>query len=219
MYCRAKQFFELFYSKFYYTNEFGCWIWTGRNKTGTKNKGKDYGQIMIKGRKILVHRLTYLLFKGDPKEGFVCHKCDIPACINPEHLFLGTQSDNMRDREIKGRANHPRGDAHLNSKLTQAQALAILNDARKHDCIAKEFNVSVYHVRNIKYRTKWKQLREQELTMANKKPAAKTDGESDMMGYGSKKDASKSSSKSSAKPAKKIAAKSSKPMKKASRRG
>jgi hypothetical protein len=79
----------------------GCWIWTGWvNRAG-------YGYININGRHerdTEAHRAAWLLFRGPIPEGmYVCHKCDIPSCVNPDHLFLGTQTDNMRDASAKGR--------------------------------------------------------------------------------------------------------------------
>lgn len=86
----------------------GCrvWIGPGRDKHG-------YGRIQIQGRKspTLVHRLSYELACGPIPEGMkVCHRCDTPGCTTPEHLFVGTQGDNLRDMFAKGRGK-PRGRA------------------------------------------------------------------------------------------------------------
>lgn len=88
--------------------ETGCWLWTGQ----TLGKQKRYPKIMVGGRKgkyIAAHRVSYAAFVGPIPEGMsVLHKCDIPLCVNPSHLFLGNQADNMRDMKIKGRSTKGR---------------------------------------------------------------------------------------------------------------
>jgi hypothetical protein len=78
----------------------GCWNWQ-RSKTG-----HGYGDARECGKGILIHRRAYELWKGNIPHGlFVCHKCDNPICCNPDHLFVGTRSDNMKDCAAKGRLN------------------------------------------------------------------------------------------------------------------
>jgi hypothetical protein len=81
-------------------DENGCWIWQkGKHKQG-------YGILTIKRKYMLSHRLSWEVFNGEiPKGLMVCHKCDVPSCCNPEHLFLGTQKDNMGDANQKKRMN------------------------------------------------------------------------------------------------------------------
>jgi HNH endonuclease len=80
----------------------GCWLWnSGFNKGG-------YGEARYKGKKVSAHRMAACLFFGleldDPR--WVLHRCDTPKCVNPDHLFLGTNADNMRDCVNKKR--HPK---------------------------------------------------------------------------------------------------------------
>jgi hypothetical protein len=82
----------------------GCWEWLAcKTRTG-------YGHFAINGRYMSAHRTSWLMCNGDPGDKHVLHTCDNPGCVNPAHLFLGTHADNMRDREQKGRANHPIGN-------------------------------------------------------------------------------------------------------------
>lgn len=79
-------------------SETGCLEWCG-SKTPL-----GYGTMSFHGKREYVHRVSYILYKGViPEDMCVCHSCDNPKCINPEHLWLGTQGDNMKDRDKKGR--------------------------------------------------------------------------------------------------------------------
>lgn len=83
----------------------GCWNWTG----ATSKFG--YGRMGIDNRTYSAHRVSYQVFRGEIPEGLcVCHKCDNPPCINPDHLFLGTHSENIQDAYRKGRVLPPEGD-------------------------------------------------------------------------------------------------------------
>lgn len=83
-------------------NKTGCWNW----KLSLDEWGYGRTKLYKTRQNWKAHRLSYTVFKGDINGGlFVCHKCDNPKCINPEHLFLGTHQDNMNDMVKKGRAN------------------------------------------------------------------------------------------------------------------
>ena len=105
--------------------ETGCWLWFGY-------VGADgYGRIATtRGEPpALTHRASYEASVGSIPSGFqVLHRCDVPSCVNPAHLFLGSQQDNMDDMIAKGRAEHPRGAAL--GTLGEANPAAVLTSAQ-----------------------------------------------------------------------------------------
>lgn len=79
-------------------DEYGCWLWAGARR-------HKYGELIVQGRKVYAHRYAFIHAVrplGDRE--VVCHRCDMPLCVNPAHLFVGTQGDNVRDMHMKGRA-------------------------------------------------------------------------------------------------------------------
>ena len=95
----------------------GCWLWTGYTS------GKGYG-LWDGGESRRAHRQSYELHCGGIPTGLcVLHRCDVRLCVNPDHLFLGTRSDNNRDMVAKGRWQH--GENHYRAKLTEEKVLEI----------------------------------------------------------------------------------------------
>jgi hypothetical protein len=136
----------------------GCLVWTG-----AKNSANDYGEIKTSRkdgprRNIRVHRRAYEEDRGPiPKGLLVCHRCDNSLCVNPDHLFLGTDADNSADKVAKGR--QARGVTQGQAKLTEEDVHAIraryaLGDISQRD-LAAIFGVSQTLVRLIVNRKIW----------------------------------------------------------------
>jgi len=122
-----------------------CWLWTGRlSKTG-------YGRFCWDGVKRLAHRVAYqLTFGVDPGQLMVMHKCDVPACCNPNHLSLGTALDNNRDMINKGRDVRLHGSKNGSSKLTDEQIALIINSSASSNKLASELGISDSTIRLIR---------------------------------------------------------------------
>lgn len=134
----------------------GCWLWLGT----MFNTG--YGSVSINRKNKLAHRVSYQIANGPIHDGaYICHRCDNPACVNPDHLFAGSHADNMRDCANKGRNVTPaaQGESHNQSKLTEADVLAIRASAGRTKDIAAAYNISRVNVWLIKTRRAWGHLR------------------------------------------------------------
>lgn len=128
-----------------------CWPWAG----GLNSKG--YGRLAINGAARLAHRFSYELAKGAVPPGHeVCHSCDNPSCVNPEHLFAATHYENMQDMTRKGRASDTKGEKCGKAKLSNADVCEILRRFSIGDTgtqIAEDFGVShttTYAIKNSK---------------------------------------------------------------------
>jgi len=134
----------------------GCWLWLGSvNKEG-------YGHCGVKLKVMLSHRVAWGLVHGPIKDGLLClHHCDNPSCVNPAHLFLGTDKDNAEDRARKNRGHRPTGEQNVKAKLTEAQVLAIrtLGAARMNQrLLAEHFRVGLTTIEEILARRTWKHV-------------------------------------------------------------
>jgi hypothetical protein len=131
----------------------GCWLWTHTMfKTG-------YGSISVNGRPTKAHRVSWMLHHGkDPGQMHVLHKCDVPLCVNPDHLFLGTHAENMADMARKGRAGQKGRTAPRNVKVTHDQVRSIYHDDRPISAIAADYGITNTSVSNIKRRITWQHL-------------------------------------------------------------
>lgn len=133
----------------------GCLEWTG-------SKAKDgYGHTRFKGRLYSTHRLMWQWMFGPIPEGLHClHRCDNPACADPDHLFLGTDADNARDRNEKGRTSRVsrnRGEEHPCAKLSDQQVRSIRRGKRgvSQRETAREFQISQSLVSLIRLGKAW----------------------------------------------------------------
>jgi len=136
-----------------------CWNW---------NRAIDssgYGAVKYCGKKHNVHRLVWMLLHDNLEKGIcVCHKCDNRKCINPDHLFIGTQSDNMKDCVNKGRyfSNVIRGEKNSWSKLSSKQVIEIrqLKESKKisNKEIAKQYKVGYTAISKIIRGENWKHI-------------------------------------------------------------
>lgn len=127
---------------------------------GKSNYG--YGITQWNGKLQGAHRLAYMAYKGEiPKGMYVCHSCDNPSCINPDHLFLGTPLANMRDMVRKGRSRGPQGVNHPKAKLTEHQAMLAKACPTKFgsaSALSRLFGVNRHVISNIKAGRIWKHL-------------------------------------------------------------
>ncbi len=129
-----------------------CWPWLG-----CKN-GKGYGQFQLYPlQRFFAHRVVYFLTTGkQPAPLCACHKCDVRACVNPAHLFLGTNADNVADMVAKGRVC--RGEDCTLAKLTEKQVLEIRASGGEQSALASEYSVRQGTISKIILRKLWKHI-------------------------------------------------------------
>lgn len=124
----------------------GCWLWDLR---WLKNGYGQASKATLRPRVQTAHRLSYAAFNGPIPEGLcVLHRCDTRACVNPDHLFLGTKRDNTQDMIRKGRRTQTR--------LTEAQVAEIRASAESSRAIGRRFQYDAGNIRAIRARRLWK---------------------------------------------------------------
>jgi hypothetical protein len=136
----------------------GCWEWTNYLKSD------GYGAFFItkdrKRKQVLAHRASYELHVGPLNPGeVVCHKCDNPKCIKPEHLFSGSHADNLRDMWSKGRCSHA-GEKNAAAKLSSAQVLEIRTSNSPRKELSLRYGVSLSTITSIQLKLTWRSLEE-----------------------------------------------------------
>lgn len=139
-----------------------CWLWTG------KPNAKGYGRFTVNYKTVMAHVASYVFAFGSIPDGLcVLHRCDVPACVNPAHLFVGTRTVNNADMRAKGRGVNPpvgvnsgtwnsekiRGRKHPRAKLTQRQLDELLGLARGGSStvtLAEKFRLTIRHVNKLR---------------------------------------------------------------------
>lgn len=132
-----------------------CWLWIG-----TRNRG-GYGVIKENKRPKLAHRISLRIHGVTIPPGlFVLHRCDNPRCVRPDHLFIGTQADNLADMDAKGRRVIYDRHGELNSfaKLTVSQVRFIRTSQKSQRVLAREMGLCKSTIGNIRRRDNWRHV-------------------------------------------------------------
>ncbi len=128
-----------------------CWEWTAlTDKDG-------YGKFWLQGYTYRANRISYAIDNKDPEKLQVCHTCDNPLCVNPGHLWTGTDDDNRDDRCNKGRS--AKGERNGNSKLTTRKVKEILGSKEPHQVLATQHGVTPGLIGHIKRGRIWKHIK------------------------------------------------------------
>ncbi len=128
----------------------GCILWTkGKNKLG-------YGTIGYFGKSLLAHRAVWIVANGPIPAGLsICHRCDVPACINLDHLFVDTHAGNMADMKAKGRQRTFRGETSKRAKLTDAAVREIRASRSPLRVMADRFGVTMSTISRVRREKGW----------------------------------------------------------------
>ncbi len=146
-----------------------CWLWTGYVAVC------GYGVMKCGGRPTYAHRISYMLFRGPIADKLqVCHTCDNPRCINPDHLFLGTGRENIQDAAAKGRIRHgdshpwrlhpelvPKGEGHGQHVLTESEVLeirALVQAGATWAAMAARYGVGRGTIGHVVMRRTWRHI-------------------------------------------------------------
>lgn len=140
---------ELFEEKYVIDETTKCWNWIARKTRA------GYGQFNFNGATYQAPRVAWILYVGEIPEGlWILHRCDNPARVNPDHLFLGTQDDNMKDMAKKGRGT--RGEKAYTCKLNVDIVKEIRNSKESTRYLSNQYGITMTTVYQIKHRESWK---------------------------------------------------------------
>jgi len=127
-----------------------CWLWKGYKLK------KGYGQFRINDKAKRAHRVSFSLMKGEIPDGLcVLHHCDNPSCVNPDHLYLGTEKDNARDRDLRHRRKSTRGVLHGRAKINWQDVEIMRQSSKPHSYFAKKYNLDASHIGKIRKNKYW----------------------------------------------------------------
>ena len=132
-----------------------CWPWLG-----TRNK-RGYGELQRNKQRLLAHRVAYAATNGPIPVGLVVrHTCDTPCCVNPSHLEIGSQADNMRDMHARGR--HLSGERHplakLTTKIVWAIRSAYASGGVSMSKLARQYGVGIRTIHAVIHNQRWKEV-------------------------------------------------------------
>jgi hypothetical protein len=161
----SKSIEDRFWAKVQKTD--GCWLWTA----SLRNKGYGAFAYTTKDGRLVqdrAHRFSWRLHHGAIPDGLcVLHRCDVPACVNPDHLFLGTKAENNADMAAKGRhvsggthspGRYRRGTEHHNAKLTAGDVRAIRAErsgGASFGALSRKWNLASGYVHRLVHRKAW----------------------------------------------------------------
>lgn len=132
-----------------------CWLWTAATN------GVGYGKFYVDGGLVYAHRFSYELHRGQIPDGmYVCHSCDVPGCVNPKHLWLGTNADNLADMAAKGRSMHGAKSPHAKLTTDQVREIRRLYATGRYSKreLGDRFEVRVSNIGLILRRETWRLL-------------------------------------------------------------